>query len=159
MKYFFISLSLLISLSSYTYAQENPHIYSTGTVLELDRCASAWLIKRFVDKDAVFQFFPDGDFIKNGIPFDTPDSGLCRTHNMSTFAVIVEKYKISDKSVDKIGKYIHDIEINFWGKKRFQESLNVSREVNKIIRNSKNNDECLTRCFLYFDQLTKEIGE
>lgn len=132
---------------------ESVHIYATGTTMEIDRCASAWLIKRYVDKDAEFQFFAEGEFIKSGISFDTPDSELCRTHNRSTFENIMAKYDISDDRVKKIAKIVHDIEINFWGKKDQQSSNKIERELNKIINDSSNNNACLKNCFDYFDQV------
>src|SRR5262249_29307881 len=38
----------------------------------VDRIASAWLIKRFIDPDATFVFADPRDFPKEAIPFDTP---------------------------------------------------------------------------------------
>jgi hypothetical protein len=133
-------------------AQANPHLYSTGSTLELDRCASAWLIKRYVDKDAVFKFFADGDLIEEGTAFDTPDSNLTRTHNQATFEVILKAYKISDQRVHRLAAIIHDVEVNFWGNKQFQQSRIVEKDINRIIAGSKDNDEVLEKCFRYFDR-------
>ncbi len=137
-------------------AQTNPHLYSTGSTLELDRCASAWLIKRYVDKDAVFKFFADGDLIEEGTAFDTPDSRLTRTHNMATFEVIIKTYGISDQRVRKLAAIIHDVEVNFWGTKQSQHSRIVEKDINRIIAESKDNDEGLEKCFRYFDRFIKE---
>lgn len=137
-------------------AEDVSHLYSTGSILELDRCASAWLIKRFIDPLAEFKFFPDGEFIKEGIAFDTPDAELFRTHNRATFEVIMEKNGIKDKKITQLAGYIHDIEINFWGKKQNQDSTKIEIEVNQIIRSAKNNEECLQKCFLYFDRFLEK---
>ena len=124
--------------------------------MEVDRCASAWLIKRFVDKDAIFKFIPEGQLIRNGIAFDTPDADLCRTHNLSTFEVILDKYRISDKRLDQLAENIYDIEINFWGDKQSRKSYKVKLAVDEIIKTSKNNEECLSKCFQYFDRFLKK---
>jgi hypothetical protein len=156
-----IVIFIIITISqvgffSLALSNEN-HIYSTGMSMEPDKCASAWLIKRKIDKDAVFIFFPDGELITKGIPFDSPESTLSRTHNLSTFEVIKNKYKISDQYLDKIAIYIHDIEVNFWGKKQSPDSNIIKMELNKIIDSSSNNEECLIKCFDYFDTLIEEL--
>jgi len=38
----------------------------------IDRIASAWLIKRFIDPDAQFVFAPPAEFPRDAIPFDAP---------------------------------------------------------------------------------------
>src|SRR5438132_1541441 len=38
----------------------------------IDRIASAWLIKRFIDPDAEFLFASPAEFPKDAIPFDAP---------------------------------------------------------------------------------------
>lgn len=138
-------------------AQTNPHLYSTGSTLELDRCASAWLIKRYVDQDAVFKFFADGELIEEGTAFDTPDSKLTRTHNQATFEVILKAYNISDQRVHKLAAIIHDVEVNFWGAKQFQQSRIVEKDINRIISESKDNHECLVKCFRYFDRFIEGL--
>ncbi len=156
-----ITILLIITISHLTFfslalSNEN-HVYSTGISMEPDKCASAWLIKRRIDKNAVFIFFPDGELITKGIPFDSPESSLSRTHNLSTFEVIKNKYKLSDKYLDEIALYIHDIEVNFWGKKESQTSIRIKMELNKIIDNSSNSKECLEKCFVYFDALVEAL--
>jgi len=85
-------LLIFISLAANTRNDKESHLYSTWDTMEVDKCASAWLIKRFVDKEAEFKFFPSGELITEGIPFDTPDSEFRRYHNMSTFESILKKY-------------------------------------------------------------------
>ncbi|MDY6793018.1 MAG: chromate resistance protein [Thermodesulfobacteriota bacterium] len=149
-----ISVVIILFLTaSDLYSQGSVHIYSTGSIMEIDRCASAWLIKKFVDKKAVFKFFPDGEIIEVGIPFDTPDAELSRTHRRSTFEVIMDTYQIVDHRLETLKKNIHDIEINFWGKKGSAESTIFAADVNKIINQAKNNDDCLEKCFIYLDKM------
>jgi len=84
-------------------------VYSTWENMEIDKCASAWLIKRFADKNAVFKFFPKGALVTEGIPFDTPEAEIRRYHNIAAFEYIVRKYKINDKAVIKMGAIIPPI--------------------------------------------------
>jgi len=136
------------------WAKDVLHVYSTGTILEIDRCASAWLIKRFVDKDARFVFLSDDELlITDSIPFDTATARLRRTHNQSTFEVIRDIYKIMDSNVDTIASIIHGIEINFWNNTGKDETGQFERDMRKIIKNAANNNAALKESFLYLDKV------
>jgi len=100
-----------------TLAEEKELVFSTWDGFEVDKCASIWLIKRFIDENAVIKFFPKGEIIKQGIAFDTPDAIFRRYHNMSTFESLLKHYKLNDPKLIHIGKIIHDIEVNIWKKK------------------------------------------
>jgi hypothetical protein len=153
-----ICSGLILSIPA-CLAASNIHTYSTGDTLELDRCASAWLIKRFIDQKAVFRFFPEGSLITEGIAFDTADAKLTRSHNMSTFEVIMHKYNVQDQRVYRLAALIHDVEINFWNQKKHQRSIEVQNEVNRIIDSSEDNFRCLEECFRYFDHLIIELED
>ena len=158
-----ISLSLFIFLSvcipdayeriPVALAEQEAVVFSTWEGFEVDKCASIWLIKRFIDKNAVIRFFPKGEIIKEGIPFDTPDAAFKRYHNMSTFESLLNHYKLRDPKLIYIGRIIHDIEVNIWEKKVFEETLIVQDAVNKIISNARNRDEVIRQSCNYFDSL------
>ena len=83
---------ILVLLSA---VQTQGEEYTTWENMEIDKCASAWLIKRFVDKDAVFRFVPKGELITRGIPFDTPEAQIRRYHNLSAFEYIVKTNRLT----------------------------------------------------------------
>ena len=68
---------------------------------KIDRIASPWLIKNFVDKDAEFIYVP-ADSVEeqakklNATPFDVPDVEFTHHDDKCTFDYILEKYKIKD---------------------------------------------------------------
>ncbi|MCP4023352.1 MAG: chromate resistance protein, partial [Desulfobacteraceae bacterium] len=70
---------ICFTLMFWSLAVADDDLYSTGRMMEVDRCASAWLIKRHINPQAQFMFFEDGQLITQGISFDTPDSKFCRT--------------------------------------------------------------------------------
>lgn len=152
-------LSLLLSgnLLLYADSKEHEHLYSTWETIELDTCASAWLIKKHIDKKAKFKFYPKGEIITEGIPFNTPDSELRRTANMSTFESILKKNKINDPVLIKIGEIIHDIDINYWAPKKIKESEELNQKIIAIIQNSKSPHNALERSFVILDELYKTI--
>lgn len=155
MKRYFLMVALIIPLL--LGADEKKHLYVTWEVMEVDKSASAWLIKRFVDQEAEFEFIPNGEMVTEGIPFDTPDSEFRRSHNLSTFETILKKHEITDADLVYIGKITHEIEINFWGERKLEESEKVEREVKEIISDSKDGHECFHRSFIYFDGLLQRL--
>jgi hypothetical protein len=150
----FICLAVFGSVGDINAAADTQTlIFSTWEGFEVDKCASIWLIKRFIDKAAIIKFFPKGEFIDKGIPFDTPDAKFRRYHNMSTYESILEYYKLNDPKVVYIGKIIHDIEVNVWERKQMKETHMVQREVNQIISNSSDNKDVIEKSIKFFDSL------
>ena len=71
---------------------------------KIDRIACPWLIRRFIDKDAEFYYFPfDQVSAKamelNAIPFDVPDVELTHHGELCTFDALIGKYTIKDSAV------------------------------------------------------------
>lgn len=142
------------------HSAEKEHLYSTGRIMEVDRCASAWLIKRHIDPLARFAFFEDGLLITRGTAFDTPDARFCRTHKSSTFEVLMRHFKLEDPRLKTMAAAINEIEINFWThRKKNVLAEKLSIEVRAIIRDHPEPDRCLKACFIYFDDLLKQLTE
>ena len=71
---------------------------------KIDRIASPWLIKTFVDKNAEFIYVPFSDVLNkakefDAIPFDIPNVEYTHYEEKSTFDYIVKKYKIKDPAI------------------------------------------------------------
>ncbi len=134
-------------------------VFSTWDTMEPDKCASAWLLKRFVDKDATFRFYPNGELIASGIPFDTPEAELRRYHNMSTFESILRKNKLNDPALLEMGEIFHDIEVNSWGRKVRRESKGVEIALRKIVKDHNGPNEILEESFVFLDSLYKGLAK
>jgi hypothetical protein len=132
-------------------------VFSTWEGFEVDKCASIWLIKRFIDKNAVIKFFPKGEMVTDGILFDTPEAKLRRYYNMSTFESILKYYNLKDPKLIHIGKIVHDIEVNIWERKALDETLIVQDAVWEIITQSKDHHEVIEESCKYFDMLYQKI--
>jgi hypothetical protein len=157
-----VILMVLIGLSTPTCATEpssDPLIFSTWDIFEVDKCASIWLIKRFIDPKARIVVYPKGDAIPEGIPFDTPDAKFRRYQNASTYETFMRHYKIQDDRLLYIGKIVHDIEVNTWGKKAMKETRHVQNEVNRIITDSKTSTELIENSLLFFDTFYSELKQ
>ena len=82
--------------------RRNPHV---------DRCASIWLIKSFIDRDTIFEFISREEPIPEGaVPFTLPGAELRPKEGRTTFDALVEKYEIRDPTVAQIQGIIRDAE-------------------------------------------------
>jgi hypothetical protein len=139
-------------------ADKGRHLYSTGSIMEADRAASAWLIKRYVDPKAEFIFFKDGQLITQGTAFDTPDARFSRTHNLSTFEVLIRHFNIDDPKVTAMAAAIHQIEINYWAGVKNAQAADLARQTNAIIKANPDPAKCLKKCFDLFDRIVSQVS-
>ncbi|MFH1147266.1 MAG: chromate resistance protein ChrB domain-containing protein [Pseudomonadota bacterium] len=139
-------------------AQQKIPVFYTWEGFEADKCASIWLIKRFISKNAVFKFCPKGETLTEGIPFDTPDAKFRRYHNMSAFESFLKHYEVHEPALVYIGKIIHDIEVNKWEQKVMPESVRVQNEINRIILKHENAGEVIEKSCVFFDSLHREVA-
>jgi len=127
--------------------------YVTWEGFEADKLASIWLIKRYIDHDAVFEFLPAGTKPISGIPFDTPFGRLARRPDRSSFEVIAARYHIHDPGIEMIGRYIHDIEINTWEDKKYPQSREIRRFTSVLLSSKIPAQEIIDKAVLFFDRL------
>lgn len=139
------------------YAESETRVFATWNIFEFDKCASIWLIKRFVDPGTQIRLYQKREHIKDGIPFDTLDAKFRRYHNASTYETLLTHYELEDKHLIYIGKIVHDIEVNVWEKKTLPETRGVQQAVIEFIITSDSPDEIINRSMAYFDGLHKEL--
>jgi len=78
----------------------------------IDRCASAWLIQRFIDSKARFAFAPENQVPRKSIPFDMfHESGFGHRGEDCTFETLQKEFRIRDRRVKVISEIIHDADI------------------------------------------------
>jgi hypothetical protein len=77
----------------------------------IDRSASAWLIRLFIDKKAQFIFAPEEDVPDEAIPFDMFHGGFGHRGEDCTFETLQKTFRIRDKKVGVIGQIIHDADL------------------------------------------------
>ncbi len=80
----------------------------------IDRIASAWLIKRFIDKDAVFGFI-DGDKLerigKNMVAYDIVGGEFTHIADMSTFEVLLKAFCLKGKALGIMAEIVHQLDL------------------------------------------------
>lgn len=78
----------------------------------IDRAASAWLIRRFIDPRARFRFAGNASSVKEAVPFDMfGDSGFGHRGDDCTFETLCKEFGIRDPRVRSIAQIIHDADL------------------------------------------------
>ena len=80
----------------------------------IDRMASAWLIRRFVDPNAEFHFAADADasaVAPGEVAFDMQGGEFTHHGELCTFEVLVRSFGIKDKAVRQIAEIVHDLDL------------------------------------------------
>ncbi len=78
----------------------------------VDRIASAWLIKRFIDPAPRFKFVaPEGYTPRTGeLRFDMFEAEYTHEGDRCTFETLVRRFRLRDPALRAIGEIVHDID-------------------------------------------------
>lgn len=78
----------------------------------VDRMASAWLIKRFIDTDARFDFVGDRDAAPAGaVPFDMVGVEFTHRGDSCTFEVLCATFHLDEPALARIAAIVHDLDV------------------------------------------------
>jgi hypothetical protein len=85
----------------------------TRTGVHVDRIASAWLIRRFIDPDATLKFVPAKGYVPEPgeLRFDMYDAEFTHDGDRCTFEVLLERMGIEDAALRAVGEIVHDIDL------------------------------------------------
>jgi hypothetical protein len=82
--------------------------------VHVDRVACPWLIRRFVDQNAVFEFVPkdtDPATIRDGTPFDMQGVELGHHDGKCSFEAILAKYGLTDPALRALAEIVHGADV------------------------------------------------
>ena len=87
--------------------------FVTRAKVHVDRIATAWAIRRFVDPQASFEFIDrNRDPTQLGaIPFDIRGAELGHHGGKCTFEVLLDKYELRDPALRSMGAIIRAIDV------------------------------------------------
>lgn len=78
----------------------------------VDRMASAWLIRRFIDPEARFDFVPDRrSAAGDAIPFDMFGVEYGHRGDLCTFEVLSDVFKLTDPEISRLAAIVHDLDL------------------------------------------------
>ncbi|MBI5203577.1 MAG: chromate resistance protein [Nitrospirae bacterium] len=121
----------------------------------IDRMASAWLIKKFIDSRAVFKFMDEKELAalpKEIATFDVSGGEFTHVADMCTFEVIVKSFGLKDKTLKKIAEIVHELDIKD-EKYKNPEALGIEEILTGMRKTSKNDAELLEKGINVFEML------
>ena len=129
-------------------------VWVTRKGIHVDRMASAWLIKRFIDPRARFRFVPARGYQaqKNEIRFDMFEAEFTHEGDRCTFEVMLQRLKLSQPALRAIAEIVHDVDLKD-GKFGRPETPGIERLITGICTMHKDDDARLGRASELFDEL------
>ena len=80
--------------------------------LHIDRLASAWLIKQFIDKRPRFYFVADAETVEGAIPFDMFGAEFTHHGEDCTFETMLKQFGLMEiKGLREIAEIVHDVDL------------------------------------------------
>jgi hypothetical protein len=118
----------------------------------VDRIASAWLIKRFIDADAQFVFAPPADFPADAIPFDAPGVELSHHGEDCTFETLVKRVRLRDRRLARLAEVVHEADLRD-GKYAHEEARGIDVAIRALLAASADDHQVLAQGLALFEGL------
>ncbi|MHB8843346.1 MAG: chromate resistance protein ChrB domain-containing protein [Nitrospirota bacterium] len=121
----------------------------------VDRMASAWLVRRFIDPKASFAFIEEREAsnLNDGtVAFDVRGGEFTHVGDLCTFEVLIKTFGIKDKAVKKMAEVVHDLDVKDekYGK---PEATGVEEILAGIRKTAKDDADGLERGMAAFEML------
>lgn len=129
-------------------------VWVTRQGVQVDRIASAWLIRRFIDPGARFKFVPGTGYKPHPgeLRFDMFEGEFTHLGDRCTFEVMLGHAGLADPALRAIGEIIHDIDLKD-GKYGRAEAAGVRSLIDGIAASSNDDDQRLARGAALLDDL------
>lgn len=124
----------------------------------VDRIASAWLIKRFLDPAAEFVFAEPAELPTDAIPFDMAGVEFGHQGDDCTFETLLHRSGLRDRRLAAIGEIVHEADVRD-GKFRRDEARGLDLVLRGLLAAVKDDHEVLAQGLTLFDGLYSTIGE
>lgn len=87
--------------------------WATRAGCHVDRTACAWLIERFIDPDAEFDFVDDPDQVRSdATAFDMRGAELSHHDGDCTFETILRRYQLADPVLWELARIVHEADLD-----------------------------------------------
>jgi hypothetical protein len=134
------------------------HTWVTRKGIHVDRIATAWLIRRFIDPDAPFKFVSSRGYrpSSNELRFDMFDGEFTHEGDRCTFEVLLARTGLDDSALHRIAEIVHDIDLR---DRKFEapETAGVERLVTGLAARHRDDEVRLVKGFDLFDDLYEAL--
>jgi len=135
-------------------AKYRARTWVTRKAIFVDRMASAWLIRRFIDPDARFRFVDAEQHrpTPGELRFDMFDGEFTHVGDRCTFEALVDRFSLDEPALRAIGEIVHDIDLR---DEKFDRDdvAGVERALTGIAQASSDDAERVQRSGELFDAL------
>ena len=129
-------------------------VWVTRQGIKVDRIASAWLIRRFIDKNAAFKFVPGKGYVPspNELRFDMFDAEYTHEGDRCTFEVLLTRIGLEDPALQTIAEIVHDIDLKD-AKFGREEAGGIKMLITGLTKTHEADEDRLTAGCTLFDNL------
>lgn len=123
----------------------------------IDRIASAWFIKRFIDPEAKFLFAPPEDFPPDAIPFDALGAEFGHQGEDCTFETLLKRSGLRDLRLAELAEIVHEVDLR---DEKFgrDEAEGLDLVIRGLVATLKDDHEILAYGMTLFDALHAAMG-
>jgi hypothetical protein len=135
------------------------HTWVTRSGVHVDRIASAWLIRRFIDPAARFRFVATQMHTPapNELRFDMFEAEYTHEGDHCSFETLVARFGLKDSALVAIAELVHDIDCKD-GKFGRDETAGIERVISGIVRRHAADEDRLERGGAVLDELYEAFG-
>lgn len=125
--------------------------------VKIDRMASAWFIRRFVDPKARFRFADPAAKKDGELRFDMVGGDFTHEEDRCTFETLIGRVGLPDKGVRAIAEIVHDLDLkdDKYGR---AEAAGVRMMLDGLMARTENDEERIERALVLFDDLHEALG-
>jgi hypothetical protein len=127
--------------------------------IQVDRIASAWLIRRFIDARAHFRFIDPHEEPAHGreLTFDMMGADFTHEDDRCTFETLVRRIAPGDAALARVAEIVHDIDIKD-GKFGRPEARGVEQLLWGMLAANPDDEARLARGFVLLDDLYQSFS-
>jgi hypothetical protein len=125
----------------------------------VDRMASAWLIKRFIDATATFDFVTDAkNAPSNALAFDMYGVGFGHEGDRCTFETLMSRFRINDAAVARLAEVVHDLDLKD-GKFGALEAGTLGAAIDGLQMSCVDDHKLLEQGMILFEAMYRSFGQ
>lgn len=142
------------SMDTDTIGELKGRTWVTRRGVQVDRIASAWLVRRFIDPEPRFKFVPDKGYVPElgELRFDMFEAEFTHEGDGCTFEVLLAKLVRPDPALQAIAEIVHDIDLKD-GKFQREEAAGIRTLLAGITTATDDDERRLERGATVFEDL------
>jgi hypothetical protein len=135
-------------------------VWVTRSDVFVDRIATAWLVRRFVDAQARFRFVDSGATPARAgqVRFDMTEAEITHEGDRCTFEVLLGRLGVDDPALRRLAEMVHDIDLRD-ARHGHPETAGLERMLAGLVALERRDARRLEQGFELFDRLYRALAE